>query len=169
MKRWASLIFLSILFAQTGGAGDSSPSPGTAPASSGVTFAAVNVYIDPHGKPLACYQVKIVATTGEVVLVGIEGGESAAFNNAPYYDPRALQGKRIIIGSYSMANDLPAGKTRVATLMFQATGNIRPNYEATLQVAASSDALPIPATVTVEPAIAARHSGNQVQGNGETR
>src|SRR5437660_562591 len=78
------------------GAGVTPPSTAAVPVSTRITYAAVNVYTAPHGKPLACYEMQIVATTGDVALVGIEGGESAAFNAAPYYDPRALQGKRII-------------------------------------------------------------------------
>ena len=169
MIRPPAFTFLSLLLAVAGGTGDSSPTAGESSASPHITFAAVNVCLDPHGKPLACYQVQIVATTGDVALVGIEGGESAAFNNAPYHDPRALQGKRIIIGAYSLANDLPAGKTCVATLMFQVTGAVVPDYRATLQVAASSDAQSIPATVSLEPAPASRHSERGTPINGETR
>jgi hypothetical protein len=169
MNRAATLIFLAVLLAITGGARDTAPSTGEAPASSAVTFAAVHVYIDPHGKPLACYQMQIVATAGDVALVGIEGGESAAFGNAPYYDPRALRGKRIIIGAFSLNNDLPAGKTRVATLMFQITGNVRPDYQVTLQVAASSDERSIPATVSLEPVTALRRGESESRINGEPR
>jgi len=120
------------------------------PPASHVSFVPFHVFIDPHGKPLACYQIEIMATAGDVNLVGIEGGDSAAFNKAPYYDPRALQqGKRIIIGAYSLAGDLPAGNTRVATLMVRVAGTAEPRFAAKLQVAATTDATAISASVSV--------------------
>ncbi len=118
--------------------------------SSKVSFLPVRIWIDPHGKPLACYQVEIVATAGDVKLVGVEGGDSDAFNKAPYYDPRALlQGNRIILGAYSLADNLPAQRTRVATLMVRVAGTVEPQFSATLSAAATNDATRIPADVSM--------------------
>ena len=88
--------------AETGDA----PNPATSP----IQFIAVDVVIDPHGKPLACYQTQISASAGDATLVGVAGGDAATFNQAPYYDPRALhQGHRVIVGAYSLAARLPTG------------------------------------------------------------
>ena len=53
-------------------------------------FTYVDVFIDPHGRALGAYQFELRATAGDVALVGIEGGEHAAFSHPPYYDPKAL-------------------------------------------------------------------------------
>jgi hypothetical protein len=67
---------------------DDTPARAVAPAPSPFTF--VDVFIDPQGKPLAAYQFELRTTAGEAKLVGIEGGEHAAFAHPPYYDPKAL-------------------------------------------------------------------------------
>ena len=160
MKRLAAFILLASLLAATSSVDRATPPAASAPANSRITFVPVHVYIDPHGKPLACYQVRIVATAGDVKLVGIEGGDSAAFNKAPYYDPRALQGNRVVLGAYSLDGDLPSHNTRVATLMVRVAGDVAPVYEATLAVAGTSDATEIDATVSLV---------ENSHGNGEAR
>jgi hypothetical protein len=160
MIRLAAAILILSLLAVSGGAQEGSAPPplkSVPPATTGaatqprvVRFVPVDVFIDPLGKAMACYQVEIITATGNVKLVGVEGGEDANFNQAPYYDPRALQnGERVIIGAYSLASNLQTGKTRVARLMFQVTGPIEPRYQATLQVAGSSDEKSIPAVVSL--------------------
>jgi hypothetical protein len=111
--------------------------PQTRPAA--ITFAFVDVFIDAHGKPLAAYQFELRATGGDVKLVGVEGGEHAAFAKPPYYDPKALLNEQIVIAAYNTGADVPSGKTRVARLMVR-VGDGKPKYDVTLQVAASSDA-----------------------------
>jgi hypothetical protein len=107
-------------------------------------FCYVDVFIDPHGTPLAAYQFELRATSGDVKLVGIEGGEHAAFAKPPYYDAKALLNERIVIAAFNTgaAETLPSGRTRVARLMVR-VGDITPKYETTLQVAASADAKPL--------------------------
>ena len=63
-------------------------------------------------------------TAGDVKLVGIEGGEHAAFAQPPYYDPKALLNERIVIAAFNTAgaDKLPSGKTRVARLMVRVDG-----------------------------------------------
>ena len=46
-------------------------------------FAVVDVYIDAANAALAAYQVEILTTQGTVKIVGIEGGEHAAFKEPP--------------------------------------------------------------------------------------
>jgi hypothetical protein len=84
-----------------------------------------------------------------VKLVGVEGGEHAAFKQPPYYDPKALAGQRIVIAAFDTGADLPRGRTRVARLMVQARGPVTPTYAATVQVAASPEAKRIPATISI--------------------
>jgi hypothetical protein len=122
---------------------------GTADTSTAVRFGHVDVYIDAGDGALAAYQCDIAATAGDVTLVGIEGGDHAAFKEPPYYDPKALGRKHVILGAFSTGSDVPRGRTRVARLMVQITGATKPVYEAKIQVAASPDGKPTPATIFV--------------------
>src|SRR5262249_46913583 len=110
-------------------------------------FRTVAVYIDSDDTPLAAYQVEIVANGAEIV--GVEGGEAAAFRDAPYYDPGALQGGRIVIAAFNTGGDLPHGKTRVATLHMRET-SAAPEYEIKFVTAASNGGTPITPSVSVE-------------------
>lgn len=128
--------------------------PATSPAtdaSGSVRFSAVQVYVDAGQTSLAAYQFEVTARTGNVALVGLEGGDHPAFRSAPYYDTRALLQNKVIVAAFSTAADLPRGRTRVATLMVQITGDAEPIYDAKLVTAGSADGKPIPATVTVTP------------------
>jgi hypothetical protein len=120
------------------GASGAAPAPST-----DVSFTYVDVFIDPHGTPLAAYQFELRATSGDVKLVGIEGGEHAAFAKPPYYDTRALLNDRIVIAAFNTGSDLPSSKTRVARLMVRVGAGERPKYDVKLQVAASADAKPL--------------------------
>ncbi len=116
------------------------------PQGAGVRFQAVHVSVDTGAEPLAAYQLDLRATTGNVRIVGIEGGEHAAFADPPYYDPIAIQGDRVIIGAFSTARagSLPVGRTRIATIHVRVTGDRHPEYEAELSVAATADGGAIP-------------------------
>jgi hypothetical protein len=114
-------------------------------------FEAIDVFVDPAGKPLGAYQIEFRATVGDVKLVGVEGGAHDAYRRAPYYDARALQQSRIIIAAYSTDAALPLNKTRVARLHVQVEGNVRPQYEIKLTVAGDRDAKSIPAEATYAP------------------
>ena len=120
------------------------------PSSSAARFAAVDVYIDPHNKPLAAYQFELTAANTAVTLVGVEGGEHPAFASSPYYDTKANLQRRIVIAAFNAGRDLPTGRTRVARLMVRITGDAAPDYTATLQTAASSDAATLSATIDVQ-------------------
>ena len=104
---------------------------GAAPAAAGqggedqpaVRFMPVDVVLDTGAKHLGAYQVEITAKNA--TIVGLEGGESKAFQDA-YYDPAALQGNRIVVAAFSTADALPAGASRVARLHLMVTGNIDP-------------------------------------------
>ena len=79
-------------------------------------FQAVDLYVDSGKASLAAYQLEFSVKSSNATVVGIEGGEHAAFKEAPYYDPKAIQKERVIIGAFNTSNDLPRGKTRVATI-----------------------------------------------------
>lgn len=114
-----------------------------------VRFEHVDVFVDAGPTPLGAYQVEITGTPGRVLLVGIEGGEHAAFNGPPYYDPAALQHERVIIGAFSLADDLPTGRTRVARLHVQISCEGAPEYTVNLVTAATTGGTKIPATAGV--------------------
>ena len=125
-----------------------------------VRFEAVDVFIDSKDRPLAAWQIELTAKpdrtdtgradTGvrpynDVKIVGVEGGEHAAFKEPPYYDPAALNRNRVILAAFSTGQTLPTGRTRVARVHVQASGT--PHYEVKLIVAASADGKEIQATV----------------------
>ena len=120
------------------------------PQATTVRFAPVHVYLDPGGKPLAAYQFELKATTGQIKIVGVEGGEHPAFQDAPYYDPAALMNERIIIAAFNTGADLPTGRTRIATIHLQILGDAEPKYELSLTTAADANGENLPAEITFE-------------------
>jgi hypothetical protein len=85
-------------------------------------FMAIDVFVDSGSNPLAAWQVELADTSGRARVVGIEGGEHPAFQEAPYYDPAALQRGRIILGAFHVGDDLPGGRTRVARVHLLVSG-----------------------------------------------
>ena len=141
-----TLLALSPLVRRAGRA-LSQPHPATGAASvpaPSTSFRLVDVFVDAGDQPLAAYQFEFWGESG-VKLVGIEGGEHAAFRDPPRYDPRALTRPepRAIVAAFDTGKDLPTGRTRVARLMVQVEV-ARPVYHVNLHVAASPDARPIP-------------------------
>jgi hypothetical protein len=114
-------------------------------------FRAVDIFVDSGTKPLAAYQLEFTAPAG-AKIVGIEGGEHAAFKEAPFYDPKAIQHERVVIGAFSTnaADKLPTGKTRVATIHLQTTGNETPQFEVQVKTAATMNGKKITVTATAE-------------------
>jgi len=115
-----------------------------------VRFAPLHVYIDPGSRPLAAFQFELKTTAGQIEIVGVEGGEHKAFKEAPYYDPAALAQNRIIIAAFNTGSELPKKRTRIATIHLQIIGDIEPEYELKLTVAADSDGEEIPAEISYE-------------------
>lgn len=89
-------------------------------------------------EPIAAYQVELVVRSGEATIVGVEGGEAPGFGDAPYYDPAALAGGRIVIGALSTEHVLPRGRHRVAAVHMREAGPIPVEYELRLMAAASA-------------------------------
>jgi hypothetical protein len=116
-----------------------------------VRFQAVDIFIDSKETPLAAYQLEFSVKTGDAKMVGVEGGEHSAFKDAPFYDPKAIQHERVIIAAFTTAADkLPKGKTRVATIHLQVTGERNPDYVVKLETAATLDGRKIVAETTYE-------------------
>jgi hypothetical protein len=115
-----------------------------------VRFIMVELILDSGQQPLAAYQVTLAVTNNGAKIVGIEGGESPAFKEPPYYDPKAIQQERVILAAFSTApaSQLPKGKTRVATVHLQLRGQDSPHCAMEVQVAAGPDGSPVPCTAT---------------------
>lgn len=115
-------------------------------------FAVFDVFVNSHDAPLAAYQAEISFRNRSAKIVGIEGGEHAAFAQPPLYDPKAMQGERVIIAAFStnrVAN-LPNGKTRVATIHVQTHGTEQLHPEAQLRVAGTAGGRKIQAEVVIQ-------------------
>jgi hypothetical protein len=82
-------------------------------------FVTVDFYID-SDKPLAAYQFELMASNAKIA--GLEGGNVKAFAEAPYYDPTALKGGRIVVAAFTTDENAPKGKIRVARLHLMETG-----------------------------------------------
>jgi hypothetical protein len=115
-----------------------------------VYFVPVAVFVDSGDMSLGVYQVEIKAIAGDIKIVGVEGGEHKAFKEPPYYDTAALMQDRIILAKFCTDDDLPTGRTKVATLHMQVTGDVIPEYEVIVNVIGDSEGNAIDATVTVE-------------------
>jgi hypothetical protein len=102
-------------------------------------FKAIDVFVDSKEQPLAAYQIELHATAGDVKIVGIGGGEHAAYKQPPFYDPKAMMGERVIVAAYSTADDLPVGKTRVARVHVRVGGDVEAKYELKLTALASKE------------------------------
>ncbi len=115
-----------------------------------VRFAAVHIYLDSGDKPVAAYQFELKARSGQIKIVGVEGGAHPAFREAPYYDPAALMNDRIIIAAFNTGTDLPQGRTRIATIHLQILGDAEPQYELKLVTAADRDGREIHADLNLQ-------------------
>jgi hypothetical protein len=117
-------------------------------ATAGPTFAAFDVFVDSGTQTLGAYQFEWLVRGGGARIVGVEGGEHAAFAQAPCYDSAALQGGRILIAAFSTAADLPHGRTRVARVHLMIDQGQAPEFAVRLQACAGSDGADVSATVT---------------------
>ncbi|MHC4535359.1 MAG: hypothetical protein ACYS6K_15520 [Planctomycetota bacterium] len=145
MKKLTVIIFLSISIIVPVLAEQDIPT-----VQSNVRFAPLHIYLDSGNKSLAAYQFELKATAGQIKIVGVEGGQHEAFEEAPYYDPAALLNDRIIIAAFNTGSELPKGRTQIATIHLQIIGDAEPDYEFKLTVAADADANEIPAKISFE-------------------
>lgn len=137
------LLILLLAFGQSLGAADAWKTT-----RGGKQFMAVDIFVDSGSRPLAAYQLRFKATQGDVKIVGIEGGDPAAFANPPAYDPKAMQRDHVIVAAFSTlpAEKLPSGRVRVATVHVQVSGTKEPKFSVELTTAGTVDGAKINAT-----------------------
>ncbi len=119
-----------------------------------VPFAAVDIYLN-STEPVAAWQFDLSDRNGLMSVVGVENGESAAFERTPYYDREAVRlgsANRIIVADFSLAdeNRLPSGRTRIATLHLMLKGAGDPVFNLNLTTATTYDGQVIDASISLE-------------------
>lgn len=119
-----------------------------------IRFTSVDVYID-AAEPMAAWQLEFSATSGAMKVVGVENGESIAFDGAPYYDREAVENgraDRIVVADYSLVDQdkLPSGRVRVTTLHLMLTGEEGPEFDTRLIVATNENGTRINAEISFE-------------------
>ncbi|MBC8217680.1 MAG: hypothetical protein H8E73_04390, partial [Planctomycetes bacterium] len=95
-------------------------------AEAGVRFAPLHIYLDSGDRSLAALQFELEATTGQIEIVGVEGGKHKPFYEAPYYDPAALAPDPIIIAAFHTGQHLPKRRTRLAPIPPHIAGSAGP-------------------------------------------
>ena len=116
-----------------------------------IRFAALEIVLE-TAEPLAAWQFELRESSGRMRVVGVENGDSAAFGDAPYYDLEAVSGgraDRIIVADYSLnpADELPTGRSRIATVHVQLQGTAAPDYVLSLVAAGGASGEPIQASI----------------------
>ncbi|MCY3811991.1 MAG: hypothetical protein OXH15_09365 [Gammaproteobacteria bacterium] len=114
-------------------------------------FVPVDIVLD-SPEPVAAWQFELTDRNGAIKIVGIENGESPAFDRAPYYDRDATQGgavERVVVADYTLADEaeLPQGRTRIATVHVLVADEA--NFVVTLVAAATADGRPIDASISL--------------------
>ena len=112
-----------------------------------VRFVPLHITLDPQGEALAAYQFELKTISGRIKIVGVEGGDHAAFSTPPYYDARALMQDRVIIAAFSMEAALPTTATRIVTLHLQVLGDVEPQFKIDVIVAADGQSQPVEALI----------------------
>ena len=123
-------------------------------------FIAVDIFVDSGDVELGAYQVEVKAMAGgtpappaasssKVTLVGVAGGEHAAFAEPPHYDAAALHEDqlkdRIVLAAFNTGKDLPKGKTKVAQIQVMVEG-AEPAFAVVVMTAGAGDGTKINAT-----------------------
>ncbi len=114
-----------------------------APRASAAHFASVDVWLDSGATGLAAWQLELRDPSGRTRVVGVEGGDHAAYAEPAHYDPKALMGERIVLAAFSTSDDLPHGRTRVARVHLRVEGEAPPDLVHELVAAADAHAATI--------------------------
>lgn len=116
-------------------------------------FLALDVYLQAD-QPVAAWQFEF--SGGNSRIVGVENGESSAFDGAPYYDREAVQrgtADRVVVADFSLAAPaaLPSGRVRIATLHLVLESAGEPEFNLDLVTAVTHDGAAIDASIALEP------------------
>ena len=116
-------------------------------------FAAVEIYLN-TSEPVAAWQFELSDRSGTMKVVGVEGGESEAYRRAPYYDREAVRlgaADHVVVADYSLADvdDLPSGRTRIATIHLMLDSEDDQDIELTLITATTHDGQVINASISL--------------------
>lgn len=122
---------------------------GTADDQTDIRFEAIDVIVDSGNEALGAYQFELDSVSDGVEIVGIEGGEHAAYADPPYYDPQAMNGNRVILAAFSTDAKLPTGRSRVARIHVQLEGAAPKSYRFKLTATANDQGEDISAEVEI--------------------
>ena len=114
-----------------------------------VRFEAIDVFVDSGSNALAAYQFELASESPGVEIVGIEGGEHAAFEEPPFYDPKAMNNNRVILAAFNTGDNLPSGRSRVARIHVQLQGSGAKQYRTELKASATTDGQKIQAQIEI--------------------
>ena len=119
-----------------------------------IRFAAVDIYLD-SAEPFAAWQFELSDRRGTMKVVGVEQGESAAFERVPYYDREAVrlgEADRIIVADYSLADveQLPSGRARIATIHLMLSGDDDADFNLQLVTATTYDGEAMDARISLD-------------------
>lgn len=114
-------------------------------------FVPLEVQLD-SPEPVAAWQFELKDRGAASKVVGIENGGHPSFRRAPYYDRAAVargDTSRIVVADYSLADadELPAGRFRLATLHLMVRGE--PDFELRLVTATTPDGDAIDASISL--------------------
>ena len=123
---------------------------GAADAARPRVFGTIVVTLDPQGAELAGWQLRADFGKSDARIVGIEGGEHAAFAEPPHYDPEALNTGEIILAALSSHEELPTGATVVAVIHVEHDRSGLPPLEISEVVAVGADGNEVQVTVDQE-------------------
>lgn len=117
-----------------------------------VEFRSVAVFLVSTNAPLAAYQLQFNVISDGAKIVGIEGGEHPAFAGPPFYDPEAMQHERVILAAFSTnsAPQLPAGRTRMATVHLQVRRGEELKFTTKLDAAADANGNKLTVGIVIE-------------------
>jgi hypothetical protein len=143
-SHWILALFILVVLAFALGAGELHRAEASCQERRG-DFETWDLWIEDFEGELGAWQVELRDLGSATELIGIEGGEHAAYREPARYDPAALQGGHIVLAAFSTADDLPRGSTRVATLHLM-TKTI-PDWATTLEVAVNGAGEDMPAAI----------------------
>lgn len=121
-------------------------------ASDAIWREAIDLFLESGSEGLAAWQVELKSESTDAAIVEIEGGEHPAFAEAPYFDPRAINNQRVILGAFSTGDNLPRGRSRVARVHVQLRGPGERVWQTRLTTAANTEGTLIPAEIRIEKA-----------------